>query len=113
MKKGNDCMPKIDFEELHQKLDALLEDHRVDFDDSNLAKDTIDSLHVKTDEIIKAHGLEFNGNPDGSIGALNEKLDLLVHQGHNAEFDKNIDKESIELTYALITKLTEEHGVDD
>lgn len=103
---------KIDFEKLHQKLDALLEDHRAGFDDSNLANDTIDSLHVKTNEILKAHSLEFNGNQNGSIAALNEKLDLLVREGHQADFNKEIDKGSIELTDELLGKLTEEHGVD-
>jgi len=103
---------KVDFEELHQELDALLKDHEVDFDDSNLPLDTIYSLHVKTDELIRAHNLKFNGSSSNSIEALNAKLNILVQEGHNTDIDQSLDEESIDLTNALLEKLIEEHGVN-
>ncbi|MGO4942893.1 hypothetical protein ACTQ5R_09750 [Ruoffia tabacinasalis] len=44
--------------DINGKLNFLLEDHGVTFDDSNMALDSLDTFHKKADALLVAHNCE-------------------------------------------------------
>lgn len=108
MNEKGEC--KMDeYTEIHEKLDFLLEDHGIKFDDSHLDKQTLHSLHVKADKLLKAHKCTI---PEGdeSVGALQPKLNRLI-SGHGKTFDaSDLDPESLNTVVEKLTVLVGAHG---
>lgn len=97
------------YTEIHEKLDFLLEDHGVKFDESRLDKQTLHSLHVKADKLLKAHKCTI---PEGdeSVGALQPKLDMLI-SGHGKRFDDSgLDLKNLDTVIEKLKVLTDAHG---
>lgn len=98
-----------EYTEIHEKLDFLLEDHGIKFDDSHLDKQTLHSLHVKADKLLKAHKCTI---PEGdeSVGALQPKLDMLI-SGHGKTFDDfGLNPESLDTVIEKLNILVGAHG---
>lgn len=95
--------------DINRKLNFLLEDHDVTFDDSNMALDSLDTFHEKADALLVAHNCEI---PEVAhdIAGLQPKLNMLI-QGHGAEFDdSNLDPNSIDTVLQKLEILQDEHG---
>ena len=99
----------IDYKPLHDKLDFLLKDHGVDFDDSKMTYESLGTLHNKADALLVAHNCEIPTGDD-SITALQPKLDMLI-QGHGEEFDdSDLDPNDVDTVHQKLDKLVEAHG---
>jgi len=95
--------------ELNKKLDYLLEDHGVAFDDSNLELESLETLHQKTDALLVAHNCTIPEVENDTSG-LQPKLNMLI-QGHGAEFDdSNLDPNSFDTAMEKLNVLHHEHG---
>jgi len=95
--------------EINEKLDFLLEDHGVTFDDSNMELDSLDTFHKKADALLVAHNCEIP-EVEHDIAGLQPKLKMLI-QGHGAEFDdSNLDPNSIDTVIQKLDVLQDEHG---
>lgn len=97
------------YTEIHEKLDFLLKDHGVDFDDSHLDKLTLHSFHVKANELLKAHKCAI---PDGdeSGAALQPKLDMLISGHGKTVDDSDLDPESLDTVTEKLNVLVGAHG---
>lgn len=95
--------------EINEKLDFLLEDHGVDFDYSQLDKESLETFHIKADALLKAHKCDI---PDvvADIEGLQPKLDLLI-QGHGETFDDSgLDRSSFDTVIEKLDVLQHEHS---
>ncbi|HGF7587396.1 MULTISPECIES: hypothetical protein [Enterococcus] len=97
------------YTEIHEKLEFLLRDHGVEFDDSHLDKQTLHSFHVKADELLKAHKCTILEGDD-SVTALQPKLDMLI-SGHGKTFDDfGLNPESLDTVIEKLNILVGAHG---
>jgi len=95
--------------ELNKKLDYLLEDHGVAFDDSNLVLESLETLHQKVDALLVAHSCTIP-EVENDISGLQPKLNMLI-QGHGVEFDdSNLDPHSFDTALEKLIVLQHEHG---
>jgi hypothetical protein len=102
-------MDKNTYAEINEKMDFLLEDHGVDFDNSNLDLESLDTLHRKADALLSAHKIDIPEVEKDVIG-LQPKLNLLI-EGHGAEFyDSELDPSSFETVIEKLDVLVHEHG---
>lgn len=97
------------YREINDKLDFLLEDHGVDFDDSNLKVESLDTLHNKVDSLLEAHNCAIP-DVENNVAGLQPKLNMLI-QGHGAEFDDtDLDQNSFGTVRKKLDVLHHEHG---
>lgn len=95
--------------EINQKLDALLQDHQVDFDDSNMKLDSLETMHKKVNALLEAHNSKILDG-DNSVASLQPKLDKLI-EAHGAEFDETDSyPNSLHTVMEKLTVLLHEHG---
>lgn len=99
---------KKTYVEMNKKLDFLLEDHEVEFDNSDLEVESLDTLHKKADALLVAHNCIIP-KVENDIAGLQPKLNLLI-SGHGAEFDdSNLDPDSFVTVLKKLNVLQHEH----
>lgn len=102
-------MTEVTFQTLHQKMDFLLKDHGVTFDDSGLDLESNDALHAKANALCEAHGGEPEHMADDTIMQLQPKLDFLL-RGHGVDFDAlGWDPSGLETVNAKLDAIVQAH----
>lgn len=96
------------FKDVNDKLDFLLEDHGVEFDDSGMNLESLDTFHQKADALLVAHNCTIP-EVKNDIEGLQPKLDMLI-EGHGATFDdSNLNPDSWDTVMEKLEVLTHEH----
>lgn len=99
---------EMSLREIHEKLNYLLKDHEVDFDDSNQDLEDLSSVHAKVDALLAAHNTSVPEGGD-TIKDLQPKLDMLI-KAHGREYeDEIVDLNSIDTVDAKLAVLVDEH----
>lgn len=103
-------MDKNLYVEINMKLDFLLEDHGVAFDDSQMDLESLTTMHEKADALLVAHNCEIP-KVGKDVPGLQPKLNLLIH-GHGAEFDDSeLDPNRFDTVMKKLEVLEHEHGL--
>lgn len=98
-----------DYQKYHKKLNFLLKDHGVDFDESTVDLDTVESMHRKVDDLCRAHGGKPGEMDEHTLENLHPKLNQVI-KGHGVEYDdSHLDKSKIEAVDAKLDILIEAH----
>lgn len=94
---------------MNERLDLLMEDHNVDFDDSEMDLESIDTFHKKVNTLLEAHN-EPIPKIDNSLLSLSAKLNLLI-EAHGKSFDDtDLDPQSPNTILGKLNVLLEAHG---
>lgn len=95
--------------EVNKKLDFLLEDHGVEYANSNVDLESLETLHHKADALLVAHNCKIP-EVEKDVSGLQPKLNMLI-QGHGAEFDDSaLDPNSFDTVIEKLNALQHEHG---
>ena len=102
-------MNEHNYEKYHEKLNFLLKDHGVEFDESQLDLNTVESLHLKVDDLCRAHGGDPADMDNYTLENLHPKLNQVM-KGHGIEYDdSHLDKSSIEAVDKKLDMLIDAH----
>ncbi len=97
------------YAKMNERLDFLLKDHQVEFDDSDLDKNSIDTFHKKANALLEAHE-EPVPEVDNTLLSLSAKLNLLI-EAHGKSFDDtDLDPQSPNTILGKLNVLLEAHG---
>jgi len=97
------------YQEINNNFDFLLEEHDIEFDESDFETNSIELFHAKADALLSHHQLDIP-DADDSVVALQPKLDLLIEDiGENIDVS-GLDSDSWETINQKLESLTETHG---
>ena len=103
----------FDIDKYHDKLNFLLHDHGVEFDETTVDLNTIESLHHKVDDLCRAHGGDPGEMENYTLEDLHPKLDQVM-KGHGIEYDdSHLDKTKIESVDTKLDLLIEAHHKEE
>lgn len=98
---------EMSLREIHEKLNFLLKEEEVNFDESNHDLEDLSSVHAKVNALLENHKTEV---PEGNetIEDLQPKLDMLIKE-HRGKFEDEIaDANSIDTVDAKLAILIDE-----
>lgn len=97
------------YAKMNERLDILLKDHGVDFDDTGMDLNSIDTFHKKVDALLTAHE-EPIPEVENSLLSLSSKINLLI-EAHGKSFDDtDLDPQSPNTILGKLNVLLEAHG---
>lgn len=94
---------------MNERIDILMKDHKVDFDDSGMDLTSIDTFHKKANALLEAHNQPIP-EVDNSLLSLSAKLNLLI-EAHGETFDDtDLDPKSPNTILGKLNVLLKAHG---